>query len=127
MANTPTVHTYSVGPRDLTDQYGRPEISVLASPALVGMIERACIAVLDPQLEADDLSVGRSLEFQHLRPSRLGNTIEIHVQLEPAASTKPGKPVRKRSFVVEAYDTGELVGAATHTRSIVNKELFSDK
>lgn len=87
---------------------------VLATPAVVGLIERACAAVLQPLLQDGEMSVG------------------VHVELTHKAPTPPGAQVLAQArylrqdgrlfvFAVEASDEAGTVAAGQHARAIVRR------
>ena len=108
--------TYTVTP-DLTAQaMGSGDMPVLATPAMVAMMENASM-----RLVADgDTTVGGQIDASHLRPSAAGSEIEV-------TATLTAQEGRKMTFRVEARDGGNVIGEATHVRFVVSRERFLSK
>lgn len=97
--------------------YGNPGVNVLGTPALVGWVEDAALAVLAPHLAADQHSVGTYVELFHEAPTPLGSEVVLVAEIEAV----DGREVR---FRVSTEDSGERVGLARHHRFVVESERF---
>lgn len=101
-----------VEPRHSTRNYGKPDIDVLASPALIGLIEEAAIRILDPHLPEGLTSVGTRVDFWHLKSTPIGAVILINAAI---------RSVEKRfvHFTVEALADGAQIARCDHTRAVI--------
>jgi predicted thioesterase len=93
---------------------------VLATPALVALMEAAARSLVDPHLEPGFLSVGTGLNIKHLAATPQGMRVTVRAELV-------GVEGRRLNFKVEVFDEREKVGEGTHTRTIVNLKRFWDK
>src|SRR5262249_5869922 len=67
---------------DLTaDRYGDEGLDVLATPALVGVFERAAMRALDGLLGEGEASVGSVVEITHLAPTPAGAEVTARARL----------------------------------------------
>lgn len=101
-------------------EMGSGELPVLATPALVALMENAAMNLAAEYLSEGETTVGSSIEVKHLAPSALGATVS-------ATATLQERDGRRLSFVIEARDGETVVGTATHTRFIVNVAKFMSK
>lgn len=87
---------------------------VLATPALLSLVERACAAVLQPLLRPGEMSVGVRVELAHKAPSPLGAQVV-------ARARYLGRERRLFLFSVEASDAAGTVATGQHARAIVQR------
>jgi fluoroacetyl-CoA thioesterase len=99
---------------------GSGDMPVLATPAMVAMMEHAALMVVSSYLEDDETTVGSMVHINHLRPSAVGAKITICASLIEIAG-------RKLTFSVKAKDGETVVGEGTHVRYIVNRASFMSK
>lgn len=99
---------------------GSGDMPVLATPALVALMENAAMMAVRPLLEEGDTTVGGSINVQHLKPSPVGAEVE-------ATATLVQHEGRKFVFSIEAHQGDVLVGTAEHVRFSVNRDRFLDK
>lgn len=118
--NQPKSFGYDVSPELLAEHMKSGDMPVLATPALVAMMENACMTLASASLAVGDTTVGALVEVSHLRPSAVGAHIEV-------VATLTAREGRKLTFSVEARDGGELVGEGTHVRYVVGRERFLSK
>lgn len=103
---------------DLTATHlGSGDVPVLATPALLALVERAAVAALAGRLPAGRTSVGTSVELRHRAPTPVGVEVRARVRLEQVEG-----PRLRFSFVVED-ETGE-VARGVHTRTVVDRAAF---
>lgn len=86
--------------------------SVLSTPALIGLIERACAATLQPYLAEGEMSVGVRVNIVHKSPTALGQSVSATAQF----THREG---RLYLFDVQADDAGGVVATGEHARAIV--------
>ncbi len=99
---------------------GSGDLLVLATPALVSMMENVAMSLAATSLSEADTTVGSEINTTHERPSAVGATIEVTATLIAVEG-------RKMSFSIEASDANNIIGRATHTRFVVNREKFMSK
>lgn len=99
---------------------GSGTLEVLATPAMIALIEETAWKSVAQQLEEGQGTVGISLNVEHLAPTPLG----MDVRCETTLVNVDG---RKLTFEVAAYDEKGLIGRGTHERFIINEEKFQAK
>ena len=96
---------------------GSGDMDVLATPAMMALMENAAMLAVAPHLPEGYTTVGGHIESSHLRPSRLGDKVTA-----TAIVTKvDGKKIE---FKVEAHSGNILLGEGTHLRFIVDRNKF---
>lgn len=90
---------------------------VLSTPAMLGLMERACAEIMRGDLAEGQLSVGVTTNLNHLAPTRLG--VEV-----VATATFRRLDGSLFWFDVAATDPGGLVGNGRHARAIVNRSAI---
>ncbi|MEA2623419.1 MAG: hypothetical protein QOH61_2329 [Chloroflexota bacterium] len=100
--------------------YGNTGLEVLATPALVGLFERAAMAAIDGTAEPGWRSVGTSIEMRHLAATPIGETVTLTATVTAADG-------RALTFAIEARDQVALIGDGTHSRFVVNDERFMER
>ena len=92
--------------------------AVLATPSLIGLIERTARQALVPLLDANERTVGTEIEMRHLAPTPVGATVTITVRVIRAEG-------REVTFAVEARDGQETIARGVHKRAVIRVESFS--
>lgn len=93
---------------------------VLATPYMIGEMERAAAAVLEPLLQEGQLSVGAKVEVSHFAPTPVGALLTSHARF---VSQEGGI----FWFDVWAEDPGGTVGKGRHGRAIVEATAITHK
>ncbi|MEW6568558.1 MAG: thioesterase family protein [Chloroflexota bacterium] len=96
---------------------GSGSLRVFATPAMVLLIERACVQLLQPLLPEGQSTVGVGIQLRHLAPTPLGMTVRARVEV---TAVEDGRI----SLRAEVWDERERVGEAEHQRAIVDVERF---
>ncbi len=96
---------------------GSGTLRVFATPAMVLLIERACVQLLQPLLPEGKSTVGIGIQVRHLAPTPLGLTVRADVEVTGVE----GNRVRLRA---EVWDDLERVGEAEHERAVIEVERF---
>ena len=99
---------------------GSGDMAVLATPAMVALMENAAMLAVALHLDEGETTVGSMISTSHLKPSKVGNIIEARAELVEVDG-------RRLEFKIEAYDGQRLIGEGTHTRFVVNREKFLSK
>lgn len=98
---------------------GSGDLGVLATPAMIALMENAAMIAASPLLEEGLTTVGASIECTHLRPTLPGRLIEA----EAILTKTDGK---KLYFEIEAREGASIIGRARHLRVIVDKKRFME-
>ena len=101
----------------LTPRYGKPDIVVLAAPAVVSLMEIASLQLVERDLPADLTSVGIRMTFEHLAPSYAGAEIVTRATVRQVSG-------RRIELEVESFEGRTLVARAAHTRAIASRSKF---
>ena len=99
---------------------GSGDMPVLATPAMMALMENAAMMAIAEALPEGCTSVGGHIESSHLRPSKIGDKI-------PATAAVTKVEGNKVEFRVAAYSGETLLGEGTHLRFVVDKERFMSK
>ena len=94
--------------------------SVLATPAMVALMERACAKLLAPLLQPDQLSVGAAIDITHSAPTALHETVTA----EAVFRAREGQLYW---FDVRVHDAAGVVGQGRHARAIVSATMVAVK
>jgi predicted thioesterase len=100
--------------------YGSGGLPVYATPAMVALMEKACVAAVDKLLPPGFSTVGTELNVKHLTASARGMPVWAEGELLALDG-------RALSFRVEAFDTAGKIGEGSHGRIIVENEKFLKK
>ena len=99
---------------------GSGDMPVLATPAMMALMENAAMLAVAAELPEGCTTVGGHIESSHLRPSKIGAKVTATAEV-----TKfDGKKIE---FRVSAYSGDTLLGEGTHLRFIVDRERFMSK
>jgi fluoroacetyl-CoA thioesterase len=102
------------------ERFGNAGFAVLATPALVGLLERCCIEAIAPHLDAGRGSVGTLVTIEHLAATPVGFTATITCTLEAVEG-------RILTFALEATDGVDAIARATHRRAVVDTARFLER
>lgn len=112
--------TLTVAPKDTAATIGSGDMEVLATPAMMALMEHAAMTAVAGVLPDGYTTVGGHIESSHLHPSKIGNTVTAKAVLEKVDG-------KKLYFHIEAHDGETLIGEGKHLRFIVNRERFLSK
>lgn len=96
---------------------GSGDMTVLATPAMLALMENAAMMAVGGELEEGQTTVGGHIASSHLRPSKIGDTVEATAEV----TAVDGKKIE---FKVSAYCGETLLGEGTHLRFVVDREKF---
>ena len=96
---------------------GSGDMPVLATPAMMALMENAAMLAVAEHLPEGCTTVGGHIASSHLKPSRLGDTIT-------ATATVTKVDGKKIEFKVEARCGDTLLGEGTHLRFVVDRTRF---
>lgn len=109
--------TRTIEEHHLAAHVGSGDLRVLATPAMIALMEEAAMRCVAPHIECTQTTVGGYIAASHLKPTAHGRTIS-------ATATLTAVEGRKLSFTVSASDEEGLIGEGEHTRFIVDRERF---
>lgn len=110
----------TVGNENTAIALGSGDMPVLATPAMMALMENAAMLAVASELEDGDTTVGGHIESSHLRPTPVGAEVSATATLEKVEG-------RKLYFKIIAHQGETQIGEGTHLRFIVNKEKFMSK
>ena len=90
---------------------------VLATAYMVVMMEGAATKALKPHLDANEGSVGISINVTHISATLPGQTVTVIAEIAAVEG-------RKITFKVVAHDGLDKIGEGTHIRAIVPWDRF---
>lgn len=99
---------------------GSGDMEVLATPALVALMENAAMEAVIEELDDEQTTVGAHIDVAHLRPTPIGETVHATAVLTEVEG-------RKLTFSVKAEDGHGVIGEGTHVRYIVDRHRFLGK
>lgn len=99
---------------------GSGSLEVLATPAMVAMMEHAACLALQDMLPEELTTVGVEMQVSHISASPLGMKVWAEAELVETNG-------RQYSFEIQAFDSAGLIGKAVHKRASVKKEKFMQK
>lgn len=100
---------------------GSGDLPVLATPAMLALMENAAMLAVAGELPQGSTTVGGHISSSHLMPTPKGATVTATATLTQADG-------RKLTFRVEAHDqAGNLLGEGAHLRFVVDRERFMSR
>lgn len=112
--------TLVVSERHLACNLGSGDLRVLATPAMMALMENAAMQLAAQGLDEGTTTVGGQISASHLKPTGLGHTVTATARLESVEG-------RKLRFHVTASDEDGLIGEGDHLRFVVDRERFMAK
>lgn len=99
---------------------GSGDLPVLATPAMMALMENAAMTAVAPELPEGSTTVGGHIESSHLKPTPVGAEVKAEATLTKVDG-------RKLYFTVKAMQGDTVIGEGTHLRFIVDRERFMSK
>ena len=99
---------------------GSGDMPVLATPAMIALMENAAMLAVADHLPEGYTTVGGHIASSHLKPSMLGDTVT-------ATAIVTRIDGKKIEFKVEAHCGDTLLGEGTHLRFIVERNKFMSR
>lgn len=90
---------------------------VLATPMMIGLMEKAALSAVDPHLGEGFATVGTNVNVSHMAATPVGMKVRSVAVLTNIEG-------RKLTFDIEAYDEMEKIGEGTHERYIIELAKF---
>ena len=111
------VKSYVVSAAQTAVAMGSGDMAVLATPAMMALMENAAMLAVADHLPEGCTTVGGHIASSHLKPSKVGDTVT-------ATATVIKAEGKKIEFKVEAHCGDTRLGEGTHLRFIVDREKF---
>ena len=99
-------------------QMGSGDMPVLATPAMMALMENAAMLAVADELPEGYTTVGGHIEY--LKPSKIGDRVSATAEVTKVDG-------KKIEFKVSAYSGDALLGEGIHLRFIVDRERFMSK
>ena len=99
---------------------GSGDLPVLATPAMIALMENAAMLAVAPHLADTDTTVGGFMECSHLKPTAMGDEVEAEAVLVKIE----GKALH---FDIAAYSDDKKIGEGHHIRYIIDRDRFLSK
>lgn len=93
---------------------------VFASGFYIGLIEWACIEMLNPYLDwPAEQTVGTHMDISHEAPTPPGTDVTVETEVTAVEG-------RQITIDVTAHDEIERIGGGTHTRFLIDRDQFAE-
>ena len=99
---------------------GSGDMAVLATPAMMALMENAAMLAVADALPEGSPTVGGHIASSHLKPSKVGDTVTATAEVVKVDG-------KKIEFKVSAYQGDVLIGEGSHLRFVVDRERFMSK
>lgn len=107
-------------PEMSANRMGNPGIDVLATPAVVGLLDVLAHELIVPTLSASEGTVGSKVEIAHLSATPMGMKIKASAEVSEING-------RRVTVKVDLWDEQELVASGTIERVIIDVPRFLAK
>lgn len=101
-------------------KYGSGNVSVYATPAMIGLMEGAAVNAIDSHLPDGMSTVGIDLKIKHTAATPVGLAVRAVAELTEIDD-------RRLIFSVKAFDEKEQIGSGTHERFVISIKKFLEK
>ena len=112
--------SYLVTTEKTAKEMGSGSLPVLATPALVAMMEHCACKALESALEEGQTSVGTGLQLSHTAATPVGMTVTCTAKVSAVEG-------RKICFEITASDEKGEIGFCRHERFLVLADRFTEK
>lgn len=99
---------------------GSGTLDVLATPAMIALMEKTAWMSVQPELEEGCGSVGTKLDVTHDAPTPFGMKVRCESELIKVDG-------RRLVFRVEAFDECGRIGSGIHERFVIKNQKFQSK
>ena len=99
---------------------GSGDMPVLATPAMMALMENAAMLAVKDALPEGCTTVGGHIESSHLKPTKVGETVKAVAEVTKVDG-------KKIFFNIAAYCGDTLIGEGKHLRFVVDRERFLSK
>jgi len=102
---------------DTAAAVGGADVEVVATTALILLIEAAASELIEDCCEAGEISVGAAVNVRHLAAAPVGARIKATAKVTAVQG-------RRIDFAVEAHHGRKTLMTGTHQRVVVNRDRF---
>ena len=110
----------TVSEKNTASALGSGGLPVFASPAMLALMEKAALTVVDSLLPPGWSTVGTEVNIKHISATPVGMKVTARAELL-------GIDGRALSFKVEAFDETGKIGEGSHSRFIIENTKFMTK
>jgi predicted thioesterase len=111
---------YAVTPERTAIRIGSGTLEVFGTPAMVLLVEKICLQMVDPLLPEGQTTVGSQIDIRHLAPTPVGDQVRLRAEIVSIEKNVV-------TFEVKIWDSVELVGDAKHQRVILDVDRFLNR
>ncbi len=106
---------YEITKEHTTNRMGRPGADVLSTPALLGLMEGACIASSEPMMAEGYTTVGYAVDgLRHMAPTNIGEKVQLKVTLTTVDRNR-------LTYDIEVFEgPDKKVAVANHGRAVIS-------
>ena len=107
-------HEYEVIKNDSVNRMGKDGADVLSTPALLGLMENACILQSEPYLPEQHTTVGYAVDgLRHVAPTAMGEKVQVKVRLTEVDRNR-------LTYDIEVYEgPDKRIAVANHKRAVI--------
>lgn len=105
---------------DTAFRYGSSLVKSYSTPAMIALIENACVKTIERSLREGETSVGVEVNVRHLAPTPVGMEVTASTELVEVDG-------RRLRFKVKVEDEKEAIGEGEHARVVVNSTRFDER
>jgi len=116
--------THVVGEADTAAAMGSGDVPVLGTPRLLALAEAATVAAVAPRLDDGQTSVGTAVHLEHRRASPPGAELVVEAELTEIDGPRLVFMFIARGAYTGEDDEGEVIGAGTLERVVVDRGRF---
>ena len=110
--------TTQVEPANCASAVGSGGLDVFSTPSMIALMEKAAYTLVQESLAEGESTVGTQMNVDHVKASKIGDTITAKAILTEIDG-------RKLTFDVSATDSaGNTIGRGVHTRFMIQVEKF---
>jgi predicted thioesterase len=93
---------------------------VFSTPAMIGLMERTCVDLTEPYLDADEQTVGIHVDVRHRAPTKIGQSVTVTATLLEVNDNKI------LYSVLAVNDQNVKIGDGTHRRAVIDTKRFGN-
>ena len=94
------------------------EKDVFSTPAMIGLMERTCVDLTEPHLDANEQTVGIHVDVYHLAPTPIGQSVTVSAEVLEVKENKI------RYSVSAENERGAKIGVGRHRRAVIDTRRF---
>lgn len=114
------VQEITVEQKDTAAVYGSGKLNVLATPAMIALMENTALKCIEGELESGKDSVGIEINAKHIKATAVGKKVSC----KATVTEVDGRRIR---FELKARDESGTIGTAVHDRFVIDPVKFMSK